>query len=175
MSVAKRNWTLLGLAVVLLAGCGGGKSAPKSGSGESTPDATEYLLAEEPADAKGVRELLEKAGDGDQVVVVGRIGGEESPWIDGLAAFSIVDTSLISCNEIEGDNCPTPWDYCCAAGLAEARTLVKVVDDQGRIVQASAKDLLNVEELQTVVVQGTAKRDEAGNLTLLANGIYIRP
>jgi len=31
-----------------------------------------------------------------------------------------------------------------------------------------------VKELQTVVVQGIAKRDEAGNLTVQATGLYVR-
>ena len=53
--------------------------------------------------------------------------------------------------------------------------LVKVVDDANKIVPAGAKDLLGVKELQTVVIAGTAKRDDAGNVTILAKGIYVRP
>ena len=175
MSVAKRNWMSLGLAVVLFAGCGRGGSAPEPGAGKSTADGTKYLLTEEPPDAKGVREVRSGAADGEEIVVVGRIGGEVTPWVEGLAAFSIVDTSLKPCSEMENDSCPTPWDYCCEPDLLEARTLVKLGDAEGKVAPGSAKDLLNLKELQTVVVQGTAKRDEAGNLTLLAKGIYVRP
>ena len=59
------------------------------------------------------------AKDRQEVVVVGRIGGRVNPWIKGAAAFSIVDRSLKPCNEIEGDTCKTPWDYCCESGSAE--------------------------------------------------------
>jgi hypothetical protein len=38
-----------------------------------------------------------------------------------------------------------------------------------------ARELLGVKELQTVVVKGKAKRDEQGNLTVLASGVYPRP
>ncbi len=54
------------------------------------------------------------------VVVVGRIGGRVNPWVKGTAAFPIVDRSLKPCNEIEGDTCETPWDYCCEAELPKA-------------------------------------------------------
>jgi hypothetical protein len=34
---------------------------------------------------------------------------------------------------------------------------------------------LGAKELSTVVVKGKAKRDDAGNLTVLASGVYVRP
>jgi hypothetical protein len=175
MFAMKRDVTFLGLALVLLAGCGGGESAVELAPGPAAPEESQFLLAAEPAEAQDVRAVRDSADDGQRVVVVGRIGGEASPWVEGLAAFSIVDASLAPCNEIEGDNCPTPWDYCCEADLAKARTAVRVVDEEGKIVQTSAKDLLKLQELQTVVVEGTAKRDEAGNVTVLATGVYVRP
>jgi len=48
------------------------------------------------------------------------------------------------------------------------------VDENGQLVKAGAKNLLNVKELDTVVVRGKAKRDEAGNLTVLATGVFVR-
>jgi hypothetical protein len=179
MTSVKRNVMILGVTLVLLAGCGGGESALQPAhdgdSGPGAPAGSRFLLAAEPADAQGVRGVREGAADGQHVVVVGRIGGETTPWVEGLAAFSMVDASLPPCNELECDKCPTPWDYCCEADLGKARTAVRVVDEDGKIVPRSAKEMLNVEELQTVVVEGTAKRDEAGNVTVLATGVYVRP
>ena len=37
-----------------------------------------------------------------------------------------------------------------------------------------ARELLHVKELFTVVVQGTTQRDDAGNLTVLASGVYVK-
>ena len=51
--------------------------------------------------------------------------------------------------------------------------MVKVVDATNALVKTDAKRLLGVKELSTVVVQGKAQRDDAGNLTVLATGIYI--
>jgi len=135
-----------------------------------------YLLASEPQGAQGVIHVRENAQDEQAVIVVGRIGGSENPWVEGKAAFSIVDLSLKACSDREGDECQTPWDYCCETDLLpKATVLVKVVDDSGNLVARDARELLQAKELQTVVVAGKAKRDEAGNLTVLAGGVYRKP
>ena len=68
-----------------------------------------------------------------------------------------------------------PWDYCCETDrLPEATALVKVIDESGELVAVDTRELLGVKELQTVIVQGKAQRDEAGNLTILATGMYVR-
>ncbi|MDP7019926.1 MAG: hypothetical protein QGG36_29275 [Pirellulaceae bacterium] len=52
--------------------------------------------------------------------------------------------------------------------------MIKVVDDNGALVKAEARSLLDVKELSTVVVSGKAQRDDAGNLTVLASGVYVK-
>ena len=138
-------------------------------------DGSKFILTAEPEGAVDVIKVRAEAADGEDIVIVGRIGGSENPWIDGRAAFSIVDGSLKACSDIEGDECPKPWDYCCQVPeLPTATALVKVVDDNGELVKADARGLLSVKELSTVVVKGKAKRDEAGNLTVLASGVFVR-
>jgi hypothetical protein len=174
----RRYFHLLVLAfAVALSGCGGAETASTGGtdSNPSPADSAKYLLATEPADAQAVRAVRTSARDGDRVAVVGRIGGEEDPWVEGIAAFNLVDEALRPCNEISGDRCATPWDYCCQPDLAEGRVLVQVVDGEGKTVRSDARNLLGVKELQTVVVQGIAKKDEAGNLTLMADSVFVRP
>ena len=95
--------------------------------------------------------------------------------MQGTAAFTIVDNSLRACSDIPGDKCPTPWDYCCEADLPKARTLVKVVGADGNIIGTDARELLGVQELQTVYVQGKARRDADGNLSILASRVYVAP
>ncbi|MEE3372371.1 MAG: hypothetical protein VX346_23750 [Planctomycetota bacterium] len=160
-------------ALLLSMGCGSqGESESPS---VSTIDGTPYLLTDEPADAQDVIAARSSTQNQQTVAVVGRIGGSANPWVKGRAAFSIVDSSLKACSDIPGDKCKAPWDYCCETDtLVKATALVKVVDAQGRLLQADARQLLNLSELQTVVVRGTAQRDDAGNLTLLATGIFVR-
>jgi hypothetical protein len=138
-------------------------------------DGEKFLLTAEPDGAMDVIAARENTTDGDDVVIVGRIGGSVNPWIDGRAAFSIVDGSLKACSDIPGDQCEKPWDYCCeTAKLPTSMALVKVVDDNGDVVRTDARELLKLSELATVVVQGKAQRDEAGNLTVLASGLCVR-
>jgi hypothetical protein len=172
------NLLPVGLALGLAVGCNEAtKPADKSTAAPvSEADKAKYLLAEEPAGAKAVLAARQEAKDGDDVVIVGRIGGEAKPWVEGKAAFWIVDASLKSCKDNPGDKCETPWDYCCEPKeqLRQAMATVKIVDEQGKTVAADARQLLGVKELQTVVVRGQAKRDENGNLTVLATGLYVR-
>ena len=134
-----------------------------------------YLLGQEPAEANDVVGVRETAKHGDAVVIVGRIGGSANPWIEDRAAFSIVDRSLKACSDIPGDSCPIPWDYCCETDkLPTGTALVKVVDGEGNLVKEDARQLLGVKELATVVLKGKAERDETGNLTILANGVFIK-
>jgi len=177
MSKFVKPWLVaLLLTGALAAGC-------NQRSGPAGPAAAgaggKYLLAAEPAGARGVKEARQEVKDGDEVVVVGTIGGSVKPWIEGRAGFWIVDPSLPSCKnmEMEGEVCPTPWDYCCTPKemLVKAMATVKVVDANGQTVPTDARELLGVKELQTVVVKGRAKRDDEGNLTVLAEGVYRRP
>jgi hypothetical protein len=154
-----------------LTGCG--KAPPPSTTAAPSAEGAAYRLASEPAGAKGVKETRADAKDADEVTIVGRIGGDPNPWVEGQAAFVLMDSSLKPCEASEG--CPTPWDCCCDPNLSpETKALVKVVDASGKTVATDAKTLLGVKELATVVVHGRAKRDEAGNLTVLADGVFVR-
>ena len=142
---------------------------------EASIDGSRFLLNEEPAEAATVIEAREDSEDGQDIVLVGRIGGSVNPWVEGRAAFSIVDPTLKACSDIPGDECEKPWDYCCETHkLPTSTAFVKFVGDDGRPLYADARELLNLKELQTVVVHGKAKRDEAGNLTVLADGLFVR-
>ena len=164
--------------VCWVAGCSQQPSAPTAPDQTSSMpaiDGAQFLLGDEPAGATEVVKAREDVSDGDDIVIVGRIGGSRNPWIDGRAAFSIVDGSLKACRDIPGDTCEKPWDYCCATDeLSTSTALVKVVDDDGEVIKADAKQLLDVQELSTVVVKGKAKRDDAGNLTVLADSVFVK-
>lgn len=103
-----RRHVVLALCAVAWTGCSKQTSDPPSPKIDGTP----FLLTAEPARATGVIQVRDEAADQDEVVVVGRIGGSENPWVAGLAAFSIVDPSIKSCLECGSDGCLKPWDYC---------------------------------------------------------------
>lgn len=161
---------LFGSLIVVCAVVGCGKP-----QGPAAPAASNaYRLQAEPAGATDVLAVKESAKNDDEVAIVGRIGGDAKPWVEGVAAFTIVDLSLKPCDEAEG--CETPWDYCCDVDATnKGKAMIKVVDAKGNPVATDARELLAVKELNTVVVHGKAKRDDAGNLTVLADGIFVRP
>lgn len=172
--------TFIMIVSASLIGCTSEKSSTASNGSleqqdQPVVDSSTYLLTAEPKDPASVIRVREEAANGDEVLLVGCIGGSSNPWIEGRAAFTIVDSSLESCNEKMDDKCPTPWDYCCETDkLPTASALIKFVDDSDRVIKADSKTLFGVRELSTVVIKGTAQRDDADNLTILASGIFVK-
>ena len=60
--------------------------------------------------------------------------------------------------------------------LNDSRAAIRELRAANRLnpAHADARKLLGVKELQTVVVRGRAKRDEAGNVIVLADGLHVR-
>ena len=166
--------TLLPLALVLACACGGSASDPNSEAPRS--DLPErFYLASAPAGAVDVGALHTSAKDGEAVVVRGVVGGSERPFIEGLAAFTLVDPALKSCVG-DGMGCLTPWDYCCVdpATMAANSATIELFEEGG-LAAASPRGFHGLDHLVTVVVQGTAKRDAQGNLTIVASGLHPLP
>jgi hypothetical protein len=121
-----------------------------------------------------VADARKSAKADEAIAIVGRIGGSGEPFVDGVAAFTVVDLKIPYCSDDEG--CPTPWDYCCTQDqVKDSIATVKLVDAEGKPVTDDARKLLGVKELSVVVAEGTARRDESGNLTVAATKIFVRP
>jgi hypothetical protein len=145
--------------------------ASHSASKGARPPPT-FVLQNEPPGAQPVKEVLQKAKDGEEVVAVGRVGEE----IKGRAAFRLVDASLKPCSEMEmPDACTTPWDYCCSPPDEIRKNAASVELRQGG--SALEADLLGwngFDHMKTVVVQGRVERDSTGNITIAASGVFVR-
>jgi hypothetical protein len=154
------------LAVVVLAGC-----LPPPPPDKSAVDVSAYTLSAEPAGAKDVIAVREASNDGDEVVIVGRVGGSAKPFVDGRCAFTLIDTSITPCDD---DCCSNPYCEVDKDVLKKSTTLVKVVDGQGNTLPTGAKQAFGLEQLTTVVIKGKARKDGSGNLTILASGVFVR-
>jgi hypothetical protein len=158
------------LGLVSVAGCGQA-GATASARHDSVAAESRFLLREEPDDAIDVSEFRENASDGQTVTVVGSVGGGINPWVKGRAAFVLVDAgAAMECEETcceEGCNCH-------ASELTDSVIVVKFLDHKGQVISRDARDFLGIRLLDTVVVHGTAKRDKAGNVAMVADGMYIR-
>jgi hypothetical protein len=165
------------VALLALASCGDPKPPP--GGAPSTPSALppSYALTTEPSGALDVLKAKAAVKNGDPVVVVGRVGGGKSVFGDTRAIFTIVDPSLKPCGE-DGmvDPCPYPWDYCCEDSTAlRAATATIEFRDGAAVRKTGARGFHGIDHLKTVVVKGVAERDDAGNLTVVADGVFVRP
>ena len=167
----KSQFLAASLAIVCV-GCSNGTTTAPPTVAKQPASGQKYVAAAEPTGALGVGAARETAKNDEDVVLIGRIGGSEKPFVDGAAAFTIVDPKVPHCAADEG--CPTPWDYCCKQNeVKDNIAMVKFVDGN-KSVATDAKQLLGVKELNIVVVKGKAKRDESGNLTVLADQIYVK-
>jgi len=167
------TFVFLGAAVcVTVAGCGSSEPNVRD-AGASTAGNEQYLATQPPDQSIAVGEAVGQVQDGDRAALVGIIGGSRQPFVDGLAAFTMVDPKVPYCAADEG--CPTPWDYCCTQDQVKGNiATVKVVDDAGAPVPQDARQLLGVEELTEVVATGTVRRDDDGNLTLDAEQVFVK-
>lgn len=159
--------------VLAVAGCS--KEAKPAGGGQlpasNLPDS--YWLKAEPAGAKPAAEVREHAKTGDQVVVTGIVGGVATPFTEGVAAFTIVDKSAKPCTP---DECPTPWDFCCEDKTKLTKAMVTIeFREKGAAIKTSARGFHGLDHMKHVVVAGEAKRDEAGNVVVVATGIFVQP
>jgi hypothetical protein len=158
---------LLTFVLTLAAACSGDKqSAPTSGLPER------FYLAAPPSGAVDVAAARAAAQDGQPVVVRGVVGGTEQPFVAGLAAFTLVDPALKSCVG-DGMGCATPWDYCCVDPKKVMESSVTVELREGaNPLPHTAQGFHGLDPLTTVIVQGTAERDERGNVTVVASGLH---
>lgn len=159
-------------ALLLVAACGGeetpsGGPGPKGGDSAQLPESV-WSEAALP-DAKPVGQVRKDAKDGADVVVEGKL----KDFVKGFAAFTLVDLAMESCDQKEGDNCPTPWDYCCedSTKLAQNTVTVEVVGEDGKPLRAPLQGVHGLDHLSVLQVRGKLHRDEAGNVRLSARQI----
>lgn len=132
----------------------------------------EKIVVAEPApQAVGVLAAKEKVQDGDTVAVEGRV----KDFVDGAPVFTLTDGSLKSCKD-NGEDCPTPWDFCCedAKTIAANTATVKLVGADGQALAGSPKGTNDLDHLAAVVAEGKARKDDQGNLVIEASKVYVK-
>ncbi len=159
-------------AFVLLLTTGIGCAHEFAASTAMDPAAKKILATSEPTNALSVKEAHSSAESGQTTVVVGRIGGTAKPFVDGVAAFNIVDLSVEGCDS--DPNCTAPCNLP-PDELKVSTALVKLIGESGAVIPRDARQLLPVSGTSIVVVQGRTKQDDHGNLTILAEKVFIRP
>lgn len=166
-----KSRSLLPLLFAALVACS--RAPATDASATATPAAMPASLKLEspPAAPQNVVDVKQSAADGAEVVVTGKV----MDFVATRAAFKIADLSLHSC--ADGDDkmeCKTPWDYCCEdpARLAAGTTTIEV-HEGADVAKGTARGWNGLDHLKQVVVRGKVKKDAQGNVTVIANGIYV--
>lgn len=166
---------LFTLALLLIAsGCGSSTNPEAALVTAAGFDGKQYLLNEEPDGAIGVIAARESSEDGKPLIMVGCIGGTANPWIEGRAAFTLLDASMSVVAEGEESENAICTEACCDELRVGCTALVKLVDSQGSVIPVDSRQLLGVQESDMLVVEGKAQKDKAGNFVMIANRVYIR-
>ena len=174
--MTSRLFALLALLALVPCGCGDSPSTTTpDGGGATNPTASATLpdalsLATEPAGAKPIAEVIAGLTANAAVVARGRVGEEGNS-----SYFTLADGSLKACTEM-GDECPTPWDYCCTSADDKKLNMATVeLRVGGELIEKSVLGFHGLDHLTEVVVTGEAKKDSAGNVTIVASGIWVKP
>jgi len=197
-----KNLDALGLRFLLLllalaVGCSSGDSPSDTGDtpgtagatgidddaaaagNEADPDAApapSLLLGAKPEGAVPLASVKESAKKGDRVVFEARIGGRGKPFVDNRAIMVVIDPSLPSCADNEGDTCAVPWDYCCETPetLVANTASVQWVGEDGRPRSFSLENRGGLEALDWITVVGeVSMKDESGLFVVNATGVFL--
>ncbi len=139
------------------------------------------FVSESPKDPKSVATIKKDAKKGDTVVFSAKIGGRAEPFVKNRAIFMVADRSLKSCNEIPGDTCAKPWDYCCESPESKKLNMMTLqfVGSDGKTLKVGAQgshgtDSPALEPLALIVVEGTVtEKDDKGNCTVNITKIFV--
>jgi hypothetical protein len=157
---------------------------PKPTAPPAAPNAPaipkEVFVTEKPKDAKPVAEAKKTAKKGDTVVIEAKIGGRGEPFVKNRAIFIVADRKLKSCDEIPGDTCPKPWDYCCEPAESKKANMMTVqfVDKDGKPLKVGAQGEGGLEPLALIVFEGTVaevdeKADGKGNFVVNVTKVFV--
>jgi hypothetical protein len=116
------------------------------------------------------------AKPGDEITINGKIMGNANPFVEGRSVFILGDKAVLTaCNDIEGDECETPWDNCCDSKEDKKRGIatVQVVGADGRVLKEPIEGINGLAKLADVTVTGTVAEGSSADL-LIINAKAIR-
>jgi hypothetical protein len=166
-----RAATIAGASAVLLAlvsGCAEQKTETAARSG---PGLEHLVAAGLPEQTVGVLAAKAATKTGDRVVLAGRV----KDFVNGAAVLTVADFSLKDCKAM-AMKCATPWDYCCEPkeSITSASATVKMANAGGEPYMQGLKGVGGLDHLVDIAAEGKVERDDAGNLTVLAEKLYVK-
>jgi hypothetical protein len=134
-----------------------------------------FLLEKAPEPAPDVVDAKKGLKKGDKIVLKGRIGGSKAPFVKERAVFTLVGRGIKACNEIPGDNCPIPWDYCCSprAEITAHSATIQITDAKGMPLRTDIKGRWAIKELSELIVVGTVAEVRGDAMVVNATGVHV--
>ena len=164
--------TMLVLTIAALAACSGDHGG-KLASDKGIPNG--LIVREITGEPISVIDLVTTKGNGDQVIVLGRIGGRAEPFAKNRAMFQLIDDSLESCIDLGDDRCPTPQDYCCTPPetIEESSVTVQVLGTNDKPLPMGLEGLDGLESLSTLIISGSVSKSDDGSTMITAERIMV--
>lgn len=134
-----------------------------------------YWIGTAPGDARAVAAVVKDSQDGDEIAVIGKVGGAPEVFVADRALFRLVDLARKDCTN-DGTGCATPWDYCCEdpAAMRSGSLTVEFRDAGGALLATTARGFHGLEHGKTAIVKGRVLRDATGNVVLVASAIHVQ-
>jgi hypothetical protein len=142
----------------------------------SIPKETFVAAKDKPADAKSVSTARKTAKKGDTVVIEAKVGGRAEPFVKNRAILMVADRSLRSCDQIPGDTCAKPWDYCCEPPESKRANMMTIqfVGADGKPLKVGAQGAGGLEPLRLVTFEGTvAEIDDKGTFVVHVKRMHV--
>ena len=152
--------------------------APPAPPAEAPKIPPAVFVTESPKDAKDVAALKKTAKKGDTVVVRAKVGGRAEPFVKSRAIFMVADRSIKSCDEVPGDTCPRPWDYCCESPESKKANIatIQFTGSDGKPLKVGAQSAGGLEPLALVVIEGVVSEiDDKGTFVIDAKKVFVEP
>ena len=179
-TIIMKTTTILSIALATFAmtACKESTNTTTSTETTATDPALEKFFTGEPIPAaQAIHIARTTAKPGDEITLKGDLIGRKKIFVDGRASFILGDPGkLTPCNEIPGDECPTPWDACCDSkelkktGIAS----IQILGEDGRVLSGNLKGTKGMKELSSITLTGTVdKSSTEDNLVVNATKIHV--
>ena len=116
----------------------------------------DFITNQNLGDSLSVVEARKRADSGI-IIVNGFIGGRREPFAEGRASFILGDDSIKTCDEIDTDHCPTPWDACCEdrKKILSSTISIQVIDEHTNLLIGTLKGVKGLQPGRKIKVLGT--------------------
>ena len=129
----------------------------------------DFITNQNLGDSLSVVEAKKKTNSGEIIVINGFIGGRREPFTAGRASFILGDDSIKTCDEIDTDHCPTPWDACCEdrKKILSSTISIQVVDEHTNLLRGTLKGVKGLQPGRKIKVLGTKDSQSIPSAMLL--------